>query len=159
MFVVSKNMLVILISTILLFFSCNNHKNKVQSQQLLVDTVFKKTIIKSLPRKNIDTIDVKFDSFFSKFDSDRNFQLSRIKFPLKVKSDTEDGQSIKFIKKNEWRYTNFTHIKNIQIAKNSKTKNEIDLILSIIDTGVQVEYHFKIKNDQWWLYEITDRSD
>jgi hypothetical protein len=110
--------------------------------------------------KNADAIDLKFDSFFKKFESDRNFQLSRIQFPLKVTSITEDDeQHIKFMKKSEWTYTNFVKIKNIEIKEISKTKSEIEVKLSITDTGVQVVYHFKNKNGQWWLCAITDQSD
>lgn len=157
MFLSGKNLLVIFILLILLFFGCDNHKKRIQYSK--VDTVFKKTNTKSLSKNNIDASDMKFDLFFNRFNSDRNFQLSRIQFPLRVWSGTGNGQSIKFMKKNEWTYTNFTQIKKILIEEKNKAKNEMDLMISITDTGVQVEYHFKIKNDQWWLYGITDKSD
>ena len=138
MFLVSKNILAVLI---LSFFSYNNFQDKG------IDSFSKTSFTKSLLRGDVNSIDLKFDSFFAKFESDRNFQLSRTQFPLKVTSITDDDeQHIKFMKKNEWTYTDFIKIKNIEIKKISKTKSEKDVKLSITDTGVQVVYHFKNKN-------------
>ena len=151
MFLVSKNILAVLI---LSFFSYNNFQDKG------IDSFSKTSFTKSLLRGDVNSIDLKFDSFFAKFESDRNFQLSRTQFPLKVTSITDDDeQHIKFMKKNEWTYTDFIKIKNIEIKKISKTKSEKDVKLSITDTGVQVVYHFKNKNCEWWLCGITDKSD
>ncbi|WP_394330837.1 DUF4348 domain-containing protein [Mucilaginibacter pineti] len=135
------------------FFSYNNFQNKG------IDSFSKTAFTKLVLTKSADTIDLKFDSFFNKFESDRSFQLSRIQFPLKVISITEDGRHIKFMKKSEWTYTNFVKIKNIELNKSSRTKSEMDVKLSITDTGVQVVYHFQIKNGKWWLCGITDMSD
>lgn len=154
MLVVNKNILAILMLSL---FSYS--KNNIQVNGVLISSISTEPFIESSSIKNAAVTDLKFDSFFKKFESDRNFQLSRTQFPLKVITHIEDGQSIKFLKKSEWKYTNFSKIKNIEIKKTSKAKNETDVKLSITDTGVQVVYHFKIKNGEWWLLGITDMSD
>jgi hypothetical protein len=101
-----------------------------------------------------------FDAFFKAFNSDSVFQRSRIVFPLKNTSiDDDDTKTTKYITSKKWQYTNFLMIKNVIIHKEITNKENINVDLSIQDTGIQVIYSFSNKQGKWWLISAEDQSD
>jgi hypothetical protein len=100
-----------------------------------------------------------FDVFFKMFDSDSTIQASRIKYPLKVVLRYEEGDTIKVIRRGDWKYFPLSKIKNGIISKDSVKANKINLISQIGDTGVQVTYFFVKEKGRWWLNSIVDDGD
>jgi hypothetical protein len=140
----------------LLLGSCNNNSNLV-------------TEIKSSETTALATVQKQenFDVFFNKFQKDSIFQIDRIDFPLKCYiyesgsyMDDEgnvvdlDNSEIVFEKEN-WNYQIFVGYKNF-ISK--ITDSEYNLELQIEDTGVSINYIFRLYNDFWYLVEIKDES-
>ena len=102
-----------------------------------------------------------FNIFLNKFQKDSIFQKERIIFPLKCLSyDTEnDSFSEMYINKNEWKYIDFSKLPENYLKKIIKiSDDEINYNFQIEDTGVSVNYIFKIYNSKWYLVEIKDES-
>lgn len=114
---------------------------------------------KSIVAENLNPLQENFDVFFEKFQTQNAFQLSRIQFPLPVKSFTEDSEATNLMSKKEWKHTDFKSVKGLKIKKVRNEEKRVDVMLSIEDTGVQVVYHFYAKNGLWWLTYITDQTD
>jgi hypothetical protein len=137
--------------SILLLTSCNNtYKPKAEIKRF-EDTTF---LVRTQERED-------FDIFINRFQKDSIFQKERIIFPLKnllYNTDTESFDE-RTINKKEWKFMNFqnlpeNYIKNITKLNN----NEFNYNIQIEDTGVSVNYIFKIHNDKWYLVEIKDES-
>lgn len=144
---------------ILLTCSCNNNaKSKIEISESSKET----TCLTVEVNEKED-----FDVFFSKFQQDSIFQINRIEFPIKYHiyesgSYIDDSENVidlqnreVIINKNEWNYQNIDEYIKI-ISKISE--NEYHIELQIEDTGVSVNYVFKIKNNEWFLVEIVDES-
>jgi len=102
-----------------------------------------------------------FDIFLNKFQKDSIFQKERIIFPLKCLSyDTEnDSFNEMYINKNEWKYIDFSKLPENYLKKIIKiSDDEINYNIQIEDTGVSVNYIFKIYNSKWYLVKIKDES-
>jgi len=102
-----------------------------------------------------------FDDFFEKFNKDSIFQFSRINFPLNNEIyDVESNELYKEnIKLENWKYFNFLalskkYVKTVHQIK----KDEVKINIQIIDTGVNVDYFFMVKNQKWILVKIVDES-
>jgi hypothetical protein len=104
-------------------------------------------------------IEESFSIFLKKFETKSIVQLSRIVFPLKNVLKEEERDSIHIIEKDEWKFTDLTKIDGIVIEKEVLSKDKIDVIYMIEDTGVHVTYHFVNRKGLWWLIGITDESD
>lgn len=96
--------------------------------------------------------------FLEKFLTDSTVQKSSITFPLKSVIQSEDGDTIKFIKQEQWKYVNFSREKDFIIYSELIDKNKFRFVVQIEDTGVYVLYHFEYKNAKWWLTLIEDAS-
>lgn len=126
-------------------FSCDNNSKKKK----LVG------INKNIIKKEV------FDGFFVKFNNDSIFQFSRIIYPLKNEIyDTESGQySNEYIKRENWKYFNFTKLPKSYIMTLNKLKNDNNIInIQIDDTGINIDYYFTLKRDKWFLVKIIDHS-
>jgi hypothetical protein len=102
-----------------------------------------------------------FDIFFDKFQKDSIFQKDRIIFPLKYFTyDTKtDSFSEEFINKKEWKYFDFSKLPENYLRKIIKiSDDEFKYNIQIEDTGVYVDYIFKIHNGKWYLVEVNDKS-
>ncbi|MDR1631800.1 MAG: hypothetical protein LBR97_02790 [Dysgonamonadaceae bacterium] len=145
--------------TILLVCSCkNNSQAKIEISNLSKDTT---SLIVEMQKME------DFQSFLTNFQHDSVFQINRVKFPIKYYIyesgsymdnsgnviDLHNREVI--INKDDWEYQNFVEYKKI-ISKTNE--NEYNLELQIEDTGVSVNYIFKINNNQWYLVEIVDES-
>lgn len=98
-----------------------------------------------------------FDIFFENFNNDSVFQLSRIQFPLKLKSNEGEDS---FIKKGEWRYTKLVENNRAKtiIRKEVIGNSEIRIDYMVEDTGVLVSHTFHLIDKQWILTNIEDHS-
>ena len=142
---------------VFLLNSCNS-KSKNQTET----NSFKDTTKLVLRQKKEN-----FNTFFNRFQEDSVFQIKRIEFPIKYYihesgSYMDDSGNIVdlsdrvvIVNKNEWKYQNFNEYEKIISEING---NEYNVELQIVDTGVSINYIFKIYNDKWYLIEIKDES-
>jgi len=102
-----------------------------------------------------------FDTFFKKFKLDSVFQVSRIKFPLKLTISSDDGDTTRFIPKSSWKYISFTASKKEKgiIKKIHVKADEVNVQYTIEDSGIEVEHFFFNVNGKWWLTFAKDESD
>jgi hypothetical protein len=104
-----------------------------------------------------------FDAFLKKFETDPVFQLSRIKFPLKLTTLGEEGSDdqTKFIAKKDWKYANHKSQKGEKwiYIKTILSKNETEIQFMVQDTGVSIHYFFINTGGKWWLTFVKDESD
>jgi hypothetical protein len=143
----------------ILFTSCDNSStNKTSSHSDKKQTFF-------IPTK--DAVDNNFNDFIEKFSTDSAFQLSRIKFPLKIKwydidndrdslvyKERVDFEMMDFRKKSSiGRYDQWEQ-KIVVDKKNTSAKIEI----RGIENGIMVDYLFEKINEVWMLVEIDDSS-
>ncbi|MEO6524310.1 MAG: DUF4348 domain-containing protein [Mucilaginibacter sp.] len=137
----------LLIGILFTLVSCTNNKkvNAVQTETVKPDTA-----------------DKNFDTFFTRFETDSVFQLSRISFPIK-KTILEDDttKTVNEIKRNDWKYHNILTDKSEKyiIDKIKVNQSEYKTAISIEDTGVHIEYNFVNKDGKWWLVDIVDNGD
>lgn len=150
-----KETMRLIISTFALtLFACNSTvKNSNQTDTSLSNR--KVTSVHNPTKLKEET----FDIFFNKFKVDSVTQKSRIVFPLNNIHKTDEGEMIKVINKNDWKYTNFLLIKKLILTKKVLNQEKVSMLLSIEDTGVNVNYIFEKKAGQWWLTSIVDDSD
>jgi len=112
-------------------------------------------------------VDNSFNVFIEKFSSDSVFQLSRTKFPLKVKWYDLDNHndSIIYIDRSKFEIMDFRKKKstghhdqweqNIQIGKDNASAT---IEIRGIENGIMVDYLFETINGAWMLIEIDDSS-
>lgn len=118
--------------------------------------------VKEKPMFVSDQKDEDFNIFIKQFQNDSVFQNSRIVFPLRTLSyntDTENWEEKLINNNREWGFMNFSKLPNNYLRIiNKKTDTEVAYNIQIIDTGVSVDYCFKIKDGKWYLIEIKDES-
>lgn len=108
---------------------------------------------------NVHSKEENFESFLKKFSSDKDFQFSRIQFPVNNKvynTDTGQFENL-FIPKADWTFSNFN---NKLYSKKVTEENAKKFILNIQidDTGVHIDYIFELINGEWFLTAIIDES-
>ncbi|GAB3512720.1 DUF4348 domain-containing protein [Emticicia fontis] len=111
----------------------------------------------------IENDEENFDKFFKDFCKDDKFQLSRIKFPLKVVVVDDEKRNEKAIQQNDWRHTNLLklkkdHPKN-KLATIDKTADSKDVVFTNKDNGEIVHHLFSRIDNQWYLTSIVDESE
>jgi hypothetical protein len=146
----TKNLILIFV---FLAYSCNNNsKSKVEISKSSKDTT---SLIVEIQKKE------DFQSFLMNFQRDSVFQCERIIFPLKnslYNTETDDFDE-NTIKQNDWTFMDFinlpvNYLKNLEKISN----DEYQYNIQIEDTGVSVNYIFKLINNKWYLAEIKDES-
>ena len=115
----------------------------------------------------IEANDENFYDFIEKFSSDSIFQLSRTKFPLKIKLHDLDNDTDSLI------YCEMSNYEMIDFRKKKSTgqydqweqliivdKNNTSATIEIrgIDNGIRVYYIFYKINGAWMFIEIDDSS-
>lgn len=137
------------ISTLLC--SCNN-KSRAKAEA----NRFEDTISLAKTQESED-----FNIFLTRFQKDSVFQKDRIIFPLKnLLYNTDTGSfEEKMINEKEWQFMNFSNLPENYLENITKSNNEeFNYNIQIEDTGVSVNYIFKIHNNRWYLVEIRDES-
>ena len=119
----------------------------------------------TIPTK--ETIDNNFNNFIDEFSIDSTFQVSRTKFPLKIKwydidNDRDsiiykDSSSFELMdfgkKKSKGQYDQWEQ--KIVVDKNNTSAT---IEVRGIDNGIMVDYLFEKINGTWMLIEIDDSS-
>lgn len=119
--------------------------------------------IPTIPTK--ETIDNNFIDFIDKFSSDSAFQLSRTKFPLKIKWYDLDKDSLMFKDRSSFEMMDFRKKKSTgqndqweQKIVVDKNNSSAKIEIRGIENGIMVDYLFKKINGAWMLVEIHDSS-
>lgn len=99
-----------------------------------------------------------FDEFFKKFNSDKSYQLSRIIFPMTITLDEMGEISQKTITKNEWEFDQIDEKSDYYYVVKKIKENKATIWLSGKENGVNIEYFFEKRNNQWCLVSMKDAS-
>lgn len=114
-----------------------------------------------------EAFDNNFNDFVQKFSSDSTFQLSRTKFPLKIKwYDIEnDRDSLIYKDRSGFEMMDFRRKKSTGqydqwVQKIVVDENNTSATIEIrgIENGIMVDYLFEKINGAWMLIEIDDSS-
>lgn len=114
-----------------------------------------------------EAVDNNFNDFIHKFSTDSAFQLSRTKFPLKIKSYDllNDKDSLIYRDRSEFEMMDFRIKKSNGDYDNWEQKivtgkNNISVTIQIrgIENGIMVDYFFEKINGAWMLIEVLDDS-
>lgn len=132
------------LSFLFFFFSCKNaDKNETKKNE----------------NTKTEIIDQKedFTSFYKKFVTDYNFQLERIKFPIKGTNILDYDQEEQWTKENWKKLTNIDEVDNkeFKVEKN-ETETKVEHKIYLPNSGFSVSYTFELINNQWFLTERTD---
>jgi hypothetical protein len=146
--------------TILLVCSCkNNSHTKIEISESSKDTTSLVVIAK------VQAIE-DFQSFLIDFEKDSIFQYKRIIFPLKYSSLNTETDSFdteifdeNMIKQDNWTFQDFANLPANYLKNVEKIHDdEYEYNIQLYDTGVRVDYIFKLINDKWYLVWIRDVS-
>lgn len=100
-----------------------------------------------------------FSSFFEKFNNDKNFQLSRIKFPLTVKLNNDDFELVDYIISKEEHIILKLNLKNVEYKQKTILKNNTVTIQQRgINNGIFIDYIFEKRKGLWFLKTWVDQS-
>lgn len=100
-----------------------------------------------------------FSTFLKKFNEDKNFQLSRVKFPFTAKSLDDNFEDIDVtITQKNYRILKLEdkgkEFKQKTILKHNKAVIE----QRGIDNGIYTDYIFELKDNKWFLKTWIDQS-
>ena len=108
-----------------------------------------------------------FNAFVDKFSSDSTFQLSRTKFPLKIKwyDIDNDKDSLIYKERSSFEMMDFRKKKSTgqydqweQLIIVDKNNTSATIEIRGIDNGIRVYYIFYKINGAWMFIEIDDSS-
>lgn len=158
---------------VLLLASCGGKKSKINPFEVLtqeIDSV--KSSSDSIPTDTIvepeevipATADESFADFFYNFASDKEFQQSRIIFPLSFYK----GKAVDRISKEEWKYDPmfsrlpvytliFDKEEDIEVEKENKVRSVQVEWIYFRDRRIK-RYYFERKKDSWYLEGINVQS-
>jgi len=114
-----------------------------------------------------DTVDSNFNDFIEKFSTDSAFQLSRTRFPLKIKwyDQENDRDSLIYKDRTDFEMMDFRKKKSDTQydkweQKRVVDKNRVTARIEIrgIDNGIIVDYLFDRIKGAWTFVEIDDSS-
>ncbi|WP_289659597.1 DUF4348 domain-containing protein [Flavobacterium panacagri] len=123
--------------------------------------VFVMSLNSAVYAQNAKTAPEDFNAFFTKFNADPKFQVSRVIFPLKYQMNNDDFELSDYTmskdkykvltlnKKSDEKYLKRT----ISIKKHKATIQQRGL-----DNGIYVDYIFELKDNQWFLKTWIDQS-
>jgi hypothetical protein len=145
-----KIIIPIFLSSIFCTYSCNSESKKNDKK---IESKIEETSIEKNSVKEEKIVSENFEEFNNKFHSDSDFQLSRIKFPLKGELTTSDGISI-WTKKN-W---SFITVRVSEKQKDKEFKYNLKKSDSIViekywieNTGFSIERKFELIDNNWFL--------
>ncbi|WP_207420225.1 DUF4348 domain-containing protein [Desertivirga brevis] len=113
-----------------------------------------------------EAVDSNFNDFIEKFSSDTAFQISRTRFPLKVKwyNNENDRDSLIYKDRSAFEMIDFRKKKSDTKYDKWEQKRMVDKATSArieirgIDNGIMVDYLFEKIKGAWMLIEIDDDS-
>ncbi len=99
-----------------------------------------------------------FRAFFSKFESDCDYQRSHVLLPLLVVNypDDPDDSKIDTTYMDNWECSDA--FSSFDKVIESVSPDVQRVVFGIDDTGFRVEYYFVLKGDEWYLNRIVDLS-
>lgn len=100
-----------------------------------------------------------FNTFLKKFSEDKNFQLSRVKFPIVIKTLDDNLEEISVTKTQK----NYRILKLDDKGMEFKQKIILKQKSAVIDqrgidTGIYADYIFELKDNKWFLKTWVDQS-
>lgn len=114
---------------------------------------------------SMDSFNVResFSNFIFKYKSDSVFQKRHILFPVKItyhEDCEEDSNTEVYLTEHEWNYDSFQDT----LINGECLKYQIDTVNFFVtrmgcDSGVNIEYVFKKKDNSWFLVSIDDYSN
>lgn len=111
-----------------------------------------------------------FETFYKRFISDPEFQLTRVKFPspVMILNLETAGEDTMYVSKDEWEFSNYEigepHkiiiYDNFDRKNSGKNKNTGERVVSFVGTNNGINYHiyFKLMNGKWYLVKTIDLS-
>lgn len=100
-----------------------------------------------------------FSSFLKKFKESKDFQLSRINFPLTVKMNNDDFEQVDYvIAKNDYKMIKLDDKGSDYEQKNVPKNSTVIIKQRGKDNGIFVEYIFIQKKGLWYLKTWVDMS-
>lgn len=141
-------------SFLFLNYACQSESKNINSKAE-TDTVQANSVtIEDTKNEYIDAED--FDSFYQKFTSDKNFQMERLKFPMRG-GEFEEMEETKWTKDN-WKVIK-THIDDIDQNEFDvtveKTETSVKHTIALPNSGFSVNYIFELEDGKWLLTEYN----
>lgn len=116
----------------------------------------------------LEAVDVDFYSFLNYFNSDTDFQKSRVLFPLKLEYLGENMEEIvqERIGADEYQIIDLSYSEDIMNREqdayeqivNKISDNMMSIELRGVENGINVQYRFQKILDRWYLEFIGDYS-
>ncbi|WP_258097894.1 DUF4348 domain-containing protein [Marinoscillum pacificum] len=133
----------------------NEHSN--EQTELYLDAI---------PTSEPQLADSNFNSFLVEFSTNKEFQLTRVDFPLNVKLlDIEDNEENITIAKDDWDHEYLLDTANIETRNIDAYSQQTELSdssatikLRGIDNGIRIDYNFELRNGRWYLTDIFNAS-
>lgn len=155
---------IILLSLLsILFLNCKNEKTESGNKELEKSKVENARIEKH----TLKIADENFEDFLKEFSRDSVFQITRVKFPLKVKGLDYDNmeEQEKMISKSDYRKLDFTYPKNAltreldRYSQKNVLKNNIMVVeIRGTDNGIYSDFVFEKIAGKWFLKSWLDQS-
>ncbi len=118
------------------------------------DSLAEKTDEKETPKVEAE----KFEVFYKKFVADKEFQLSRVNFPIK-------GQYVEEDVNQKWTKENWVHLKEIETIDTVEFKVTVEekpeeVYHSIIlpNSGFSINYRFNLVDGKWFIVEKNESN-
>lgn len=127
----------------------------------LLVLVLAMTVNANVYAQNTKTVPEDFNTFFSKFNADSKFQISRVIFPLKYKANNEDFELTDYtMTKEKYKVLNLNRKADEKYLKRtlSVKKNKSTLEERGLDNGIYIDYVFELKDGKWFLKTFVDQS-
>ncbi|MBF6640277.1 DUF4348 domain-containing protein [Flavobacterium sp. J49] len=142
---------------VLILSGCKTETGKVEIEKELIEN--------HIP----ENVDEDFKTFLGFFSKDSIFQVSRVKFPLKVMEVDENNMlesKENVIQKNEYSTLDFEYPKDAltreldRYTQNIKTKgNETVIEIRGVDNGIYSDFFFEKVGGKWFLKSWDDKSN
>ena len=167
----NQKTIVLLFFISFLFSNCKNEISKQEISKHEITEQEEKNAEKQIPK----LIDENFEMFLNKFSQDSIFQISRVKFPLKVKEiDLEsmaelDESKSEFkeitILKSDYTKLDFTYPSDAltreldRYTQKIKIKNNRSVVeIRGVDNGIYSDFYFEKIGGKWFLETWKEQS-
>ncbi|MBO9584740.1 MAG: DUF4348 domain-containing protein [Flavobacterium sp.] len=123
--------------------------------------VFAISLNSAVYAQNTKTAPENFNDFFKQFNSDKKFQVTRVIFPLKYRSNNDDFELTDYTMTQEkYKTLNLNNKADEKYLKRtlSVKKNKVTLQQRGLDNGIYIDYIFELKDNKWFLKTWVDQS-
>ncbi|SHM85798.1 DUF4348 domain-containing protein [Flavobacterium saccharophilum] len=167
----NQKAIVLLFFIAFLFFNCKNEivKQKIKKQEITEQKD------KNAAKQNPKVANENFEMFLDKFSQDSIFQISRVKFPLKVKEidlesmvELDENKSDfkeRTILKSDYTKLDFTYPKDAltreldRYTQKIKIKNNRAVVeIRGVDNGIYSDFYFEKIDGKWFLQTWKEQS-